>query len=79
MSKTVLYEGYAIQPSPRYLAEREKWQLCIVISFKHHGAMTPRDFSSEVLYATEQEAETHGIAFGQRLIDGRLKATPSRI
>ncbi|OAI49571.1 hypothetical protein AYO43_03035 [Nitrospira sp. SCGC AG-212-E16] len=73
MSKTVLCEGYAIQSSPRYLAERENWQLWIVISFKHHGAMTPREFSSEVLYATEQEAETHGIAFGQRLIDGKVE------
>ena len=73
MSNTVLYEGYAIQSSPRYLAEREKWQLCIVISFKQHGAMTPREFTSEVLYTTEQEADIHGIAFGQQLIDGKIE------
>jgi len=73
MSNTVLYEGYTIQSSPRYLAEREKWQLCIVISFKQHGAMNPREFSSDVLYTTEQEADTHGIAFGQQLIDGKVE------
>jgi hypothetical protein len=73
MSNTVLYEGYAIQSSPRYLAESEKWQLCIVISFKQHGAMKPREFSSEVLHMTEQEADIHGIAFGQHLIDGKVE------
>jgi len=73
MSNTVLYEGYAIQSSPRYLAEREKWQLYIVISFKHHGAMKPLEFSSEDLYTTEQEADIHGIAFGQPLIDGKIE------
>jgi len=73
MSNTVLYEGYVIQSSPRYLAEWEKWQLCILISFKQHGAMKPREFSSEVLYTTEQEADIHGIAFGQELIDGKVE------
>jgi hypothetical protein len=73
ISNTVLYEGYAIQSSPRYLAEWEKWQLCIVISFKQHGAMQSREFSSEVLYMTEQEAAIHGITFGQRLIDGKVE------
>jgi hypothetical protein len=73
MSNTVLYEGYAIQSSPKYLAESEQWQLCIVISFKQHGAMKPREFSSEVMYTTEQEADIHGIAFGQHLIDGKVE------
>ena len=73
MSNTVLYEGYAIQSSPRYLAELEKWQLSIVISFKQHGGMKPREFPSEVLYTTEQEADIHGIVFGQALIDGKVE------
>jgi PilZ domain len=73
MSNTVLYEGYAIQSSPRYLAEWEKWQFCIVISFKQHGAMKPREFSSEVFYTTEQEADIQGIAFAQHLIDGKVE------
>ena len=75
MSNTVLYEGYAIQSSPRYLDEWEKWQLCIVISFKQHGTMNPREFSSEVLYMTEQEADFHGIVFGQHLIDGKVEGS----
>jgi PilZ domain len=73
MSKTVLYEGYTIQSSPRHLAESEKWQLCIFLSMKQHGTMKPREFSSEVLYATEQEADVHGIELGQRLIEGKVE------
>lgn len=35
--------------------------------------MKPREFSSAVSYATEQEADIHGIAFGQHLIDGKVE------
>src|SRR4029077_21059539 len=73
MDKTILYEGYAILLSPKYVAESERWQLCIVISIRPHGGVKPRTFSSEVLYATEQEAELQGIDFGQRLIDGKVE------
>ena len=74
MAKTILYEGYAILSSPRYVAESETWLLCIVISIRPHGGVKPREFSSEVLYATEQEAELQGIDFGQRLIDGKVES-----
>jgi len=73
MGKTILYEGYAILSSPRRVAESEKWQLYIVISIRPHGGVKPRTFSSEVLYATEQEAELQGIDFGQRIIDGKVE------
>jgi len=73
MDKTILYEGYAILSSPRYVAESGKWQLCIVISIRPHGGVKPRTFSSEVLYATEQEADLQGIEFGQRVIDGKVE------
>ena len=73
MSNTILYEGYTIQSNPRYRAEWEKWQLSIAISFKEHAAMKPREYSSEVLYMTEQEAEIHGLNFGQHLIDGKVE------
>ena len=38
----------------------------------HRGIRT-REFSADVVYATEQEADIHGIAFGQRLIDGKVE------
>ena len=78
MSKTVPYEGYTIQSSPRYRADWEKWQLVIVISIEQHGEVNTREFSSEGLYATESEAEIHGITFGQRLIDGKVEGRSVR-
>ncbi len=38
----------------------------------HRGVHT-REFSAEVLYATEQEADIHGVTFGQRVIDGKVE------
>ena len=73
MCKTVSYEGYTIQSSPRYLVDGEQWQLCIMISVEQPGGVNTREFSPDVMYATEQEADIHGIAFGQRLIDGKVE------
>jgi hypothetical protein len=72
MSTTVLYEGYAVQSIPQYCSEWKKWQLCIVISIRPHGGVKPHQFSSKVLYATEQEADSHGIDLDQRIIDGKV-------
>jgi hypothetical protein len=73
MEKTVEYQGYTIQSAPHYQIEGEKWRLCIFISLEDHRGVRTREFSADVLYATEQEADIHGIAFGQRLIDGKVE------
>ena len=36
-------------------------------------AFEPKNFPAEVLCASEQEADIHGIAYGQRIIDGKVK------
>jgi len=73
MEKTVEYEGYTIQSAPQHLADGETWRLRIFISFEDHRGVKAREFSADVVYATEQEADIHGIAFGQRLIDGKVE------
>ncbi len=73
MGKTLEYQGYTIQSSPHRLEHGEKWQLRIFISMDNHRGVKTREFSADVLYATEQEADIHGIAFGQRLIDGKVE------
>ena len=73
MAKTVEYEGYTIQSAPQHLADGETWRLRIFISFEDHRGVKAREFSADVVYATEQEADVHGIAFGQRLIDGKVE------
>ena len=73
MGKTVEYQGFTIQSAPHHLADEEKWQLRTFISVDDHRGVKAREFSADVLYATEQEADIHGIAFGQRLIDGKVE------
>ena len=72
MGKTVGYQGYTIQSQPQYQTSWDAWQLHILICMDHpHGGGT-RTFSAEVLYSSEQDADIHGIAFGQRIIDGKV-------
>ncbi|NWF73461.1 MAG: PilZ domain-containing protein [Nitrospirae bacterium] len=73
MGKTLEYQGYTIQSSPQHLADGEKWQLRIFVSVDNHQGVKAREFSVDVVYATEQEADIHGITFGQRLIDGKVE------
>lgn len=73
MNKIVEYQGYTIQSAPQYITTWELWHLHIVISVDDHRGIRAREFSSAVLYKTEQEADIHGIAFGQRLIDGNVE------
>jgi PilZ domain len=73
MAKMVEYEGYTIQSAPYHPIDSERWQLRIFISVDDTHDVRTREFSSEFLYATEQETDIHGIAFGQRLIDGKVE------
>jgi hypothetical protein len=73
LEKTVEYQGYTIQSAPHHPVDGEKWRLRIFISLEDHRGVQTREFSDEVLYAMEQEADIHGIAFGQRLIDGKVE------
>ena len=73
MEKTVEYQGYTIESAPQRLVDDEKWGLRIFISVDDHRGVRTREFSADVVYATEHEADIHGIAFGQRLIDGKVE------
>ena len=73
MDKTVEYQGYTIHSAPQHIPELELWQLHIFISVDDHLCIRSWEFYPVVLYKTEQEADIHGIAFGQRLIDGSME------
>ncbi len=73
MGKSVKYQGYKIQSSPHDLADSKKWRVRIFISFKQPDGVKTREFSSDILYATEEKADFHGITLGQRLIDGKVE------
>jgi hypothetical protein len=73
MARSVVYQGYTVRSAPRYDAEWGKWAINIIVSVEHPTGTKMRQFSGEVLYASEQEADVHGLAFGQRLIDGKVQ------
>lgn len=73
MARTAEFKGYTIQSRPYYDTNWEKWQVRIVISCESPHGIRTRDFSSMVLYATEEEADIQGITFGEHLIDGKVE------
>ena len=73
MAKTVEYEGYTILSRPYYDTNWDKWQIRILISCESPRGIRTREFSSMVLYGTEQEADIHGVTFGQHLIEGKAE------
>jgi hypothetical protein len=72
MGKKAEYQGFTIESVPRRETDQNKWQLYIRISVDHPSGSQTRAFSADVLYSTEEEADIHGIAFGQRIIDGKV-------
>jgi len=73
MSTIVHYQGYSIQSTPKLYPDWQKWQIRIFIAMESANGVRTRKFASDVLYATEQEAHIHGIAYGQRVIDGKIE------
>jgi hypothetical protein len=71
MTKTVEYQGYKFESVPHRL-DGDKWRLHIYISVEDSRGVLTRQFAVDSIYATGQEADIHGIAYGQRLIDGKV-------
>ena len=72
MARSITHQGYTIQSIP-HEADGDKWRLRIRISQHDHLGLRTSEFRAQVLCASEQEADVHGIAFGQRIIDGKVK------
>ena len=71
------YQGYTIQSAPQYITNWEQWQLRIVISVDDHRGIRAREFSSAVLYKTEQEADiSMGSPLANASLTGRSKVGP---
>ena len=72
MSQKADYNGYTIRSSPFQKRDSMQWMLSIAIDRKKNGEMTVREFSADNTYETEADADLHGIAFGQSIIDGKI-------
>ena len=77
MARTITHEGYTIESTP-HETDGGKWRLHIRISGNDHQGLRTSEFPAQVLCASEQEADIHGIAFGQRIIDGKVKGMSVR-
>ncbi|MFO0700012.1 MAG: PilZ domain-containing protein [Nitrospira sp.] len=72
MGKQVAYNGYTIESVPYHEAHGDKWRLRVYVSVHHPRGIQTRECAADGLYASEDEADFYGIAFGQRVIDGRV-------
>jgi hypothetical protein len=72
MSRSVIYQRYTINSVPTQNTETGQWQLRISIFFEQDGATESIPYWMPLEYATEAEADIHGITFGQRIIDGKI-------
>jgi hypothetical protein len=70
MDTPITYQGFRIQSTPYAMAGQ--WRPRICISLENDRGIKTREFSAESIYETEKEATIHGIAFGQRIIDGKI-------
>jgi len=72
MNKRADYQGYTIESTPQRDENGNKWQVRIYISVQHARGIQTREFTADGLYATEEEADLHGMTFGQRIVDGKV-------
>ncbi|MCC6141292.1 MAG: hypothetical protein IT389_11855 [Nitrospira sp.] len=74
MGKEVTYKGYTIRSALRQLPDTAQWELSVFISWQIDGEddEESRHVYSTGRYATEEEATAQCIAYGQRIIDGKV-------
>jgi hypothetical protein len=61
-----------IKSNPEPVANSGQWRLRIAIYSRSNGILTMQPFSGPTVYDTEEEADIHGIAYGQRIIDEKV-------
>jgi hypothetical protein len=72
VARQVQYKDYVIKSNPEPLAGSGQWKLRIAICWKSNGLLNMQPFLGPTVYSSEEEADTHGIAYGQRIIDEKL-------
>jgi len=72
VGKRVQYKDYIIKSNPEPVTVSGQWKLRIVIYSHTNRLLSIQPFSGPTGYDTEQEADIHGIAYGQRIIDEKV-------
>jgi len=78
MSQEVTYKGYTIRSALRQLPDTGQWELNVFISWQVDDEEECRHFYSTGRCATEEEATVQCIAYGQRIIDGKIPGSSVR-
>ncbi len=71
MARQVQYKEYVIKSTPEPVASGQ-WKLRIAIVWKRDGLLNMQPYPGPTVYNTESEADIHGIAYGQRIIDEKV-------
>ena len=72
VARQAQYKGYVIKSTPEPIAASGKWKLRIAICWKANEILNMQPFLGPTVYHTEEEADIHGIAYGQRIIDEKV-------
>ena len=72
MSKEATYKIFTIRSASLQLRDSVLWTPLIAIKWERDGQTIVRPFSTHTNYATEAEADTHGLIHGMRIIDGKV-------
>ena len=72
MKTAVAYRGFVILPAPRLLTDESMWRMNLHISWSAKDGPATHHFFTADKYATEEEATTNCIAYGQLITDGKI-------
>jgi hypothetical protein len=72
VARRVQHKDYIIKSNPEPVAATGQWRLRIVIYSQTDGILHMQPFSGPTVYSSEEEADVHGIAYGQRIIDEKV-------
>jgi len=70
--KTVIYQGHTIKSFPQQARNSVHWTISLSVFWNQDGVPTIRSFTVDTAYSTEIEADLHGVAYAQRIIDGKV-------
>ncbi len=70
MNDRLEYNGFFVCAAPYQRADDNRWTLNLQIELHTGDRVISRPFSTLDTFETREEAVSHGIQFGRRIIDG---------
>jgi hypothetical protein len=69
-----IYRGYSLRSKSIQLVDSHRWTLQVTVSLHKDSGGEPREqtFSSENTFSSKEMADTEGIIFARKIIDGEI-------